>query len=384
MCLSVLARQKLLIIGNSTCDDVVTCKQALLALNFVINEKQNSFELIPPSRYPEHLKISINGSATAARFFLAICTSLEGTKTQISICQQLAKRPHSILIDALRQLGADIQTKNNLWLINGKKLKAAKIILPAHISSQYSSALCLIAPCIDGYFHLEFIGNIVSQTYLDMTIKLMEDFGVAWKDNYLLPETACFKPPLSYTAELDTSAACYFLAWACLHKRAISIPWPHHTYQADAGFVDVLRQMGAEISYHDNVLKLCGMPLRGAEFDMHNMPDQVPTLAILALFARGTTRIYNVAHLRHKESDRLQTVYVELAKLGADIQLINDEIVINGQKKLTTAPLKTYGDHRLVMAFSILASYIGGVVLDSRANVNKSFPNFFEVLDSLA
>jgi len=183
-----------------------------------------------------------------------------------------------------------------------------------------------------------------------------------------------------FSVEPDASSAAYFWAAAAVTGEEIKVKGlKRSSNQPDIKFLDVLEKMGCTVEEEDDGIKVKGGELEGIEIDMNNMPDQVPTLAVISLFAKGKTHIFNVPHLRGKESDRLKAMATEIRKLGGKVEEKEDGLIIEGGKKLHGAQIETYNDHRIAMSFAVAKLKVKDIEIKGKECVSKSFPNFWEV-----
>jgi 3-phosphoshikimate 1-carboxyvinyltransferase len=226
----------------------------------------------------------------------------------------------------------------------------------------------------------------VSKPYIDVTVHVMEKLGIKIERNgyhqFHIPGSQVYRSGI-YEVEPDASQAGYFWAAAAIGGNRVKVHGIRpDSKQGDVRFVDILKSMGCVISSDHEGITVTGGPLSAVDADMADMPDMVPTLAVTAAFARGTTRIRNVAHLRNKESDRLQSVANELVKMGIDARCSESELTIKGGHP-SGAYIDTYGDHRLAMSFAIAGLGTPGVFIRDETCVEKSFPTFWEVFKKL-
>ena len=243
-----------------------------------------------------------------------------------------------------------------------------------------------MAPYTRQGLHITVSHGPVSRPYIDMTVDVMAACGVATQrrgyTEFRVGGGQTYRAG-AYAVEPDCSQAGYFWAAAALTGRCIRVAGiPAATRQGDVRFTHVLEQMGCRIERCDDAIAVHGGPLCGVEVDLGDMPDLVPTLAVVAAFARGTTAIHNVAHLKDKESDRLAAVTRELTRMGVEVRQTADGLVIRGGKA-HGATIRTYDDHRIAMSFALAGLVIPGVVIEDEKCVAKSFPGFWDVFEGL-
>jgi 3-phosphoshikimate 1-carboxyvinyltransferase len=250
------------------------------------------------------------------------------------------------------------------------------------------SSLLLIGPCTEKGMEIEVTGELVSSPYVDITVDVMEQFGIhVERDQYRyfkIPPGQQYAPQ-QYTVQGDASSASYFWAAAAITGGTVTTEniFPFKTRQGDIGLLDVLARMGCRIDKQADRVTVQGGRLTGIDADMSAMPDMVPTLAATALFAEGTTHIRNVHHLRIKESDRLHAVATEWNKLGARVEETQDGLIIPGKRALSGTTVSPHDDHRIAMSLAIIGLSVPGIKISDETCVNKSFPRFWDLWDGL-
>jgi 3-phosphoshikimate 1-carboxyvinyltransferase len=368
-------------------------------------------------RLPAHeANLHVANSGTTARFLTAVCTLGQGT-FRLDGTPRMRERPMEDLLGALRQLGADaVSELDNGCLpvvVRGNGLPGGWAELAGSVSSQFLSALLLAAPYADGRVALIVQGELVSQPYVDMTLAVMASFGKAGveKGRTYLGDPATLAGMMSsrvaniqpgairrhyrasasyryrgrrYAIEPDASAAGYFFAAAAITQGEVTVEGlSRNSLQGDVAFCECLRQMGCQVCYAADRIIVVGRPLRGIDVDMNAISDAVPTLGAVALFAAGPTTIRGVAHIRHKESDRIHALAVELRRLGAEVEERSDGLRIT-PRPLHGAEIETYDDHRLAMSLALVGLAVPGVVIRNPGCVAKTYPRFFADLAGLA
>src|SRR5262249_47145090 len=247
-------------------------------------------------------------------------------------------------------------------LVRGAGLRGGEIRMRGDVSSQFLTSLLMAAPYAAQPVTVSIDGEQVSKPYLDITIGLMRRFGVDARHveyrRFEIP-TGRYRSPGSIHIEGDASAATYFLAAGAIRGTVVVRGIGRSSVQGDVAFVDVLRAMGADVRVGDDDIEVRAAPLRAVDLDLNAIPDAAMTVALLALFARGTTRIRNVGNWRVKETDRLSAMSTELRKLGATVDEGRDSIAVTAPDRFVPARIETYGDHRIAMCFSLAA--LGGV-----------------------
>ncbi len=334
----------------------------------------------------ENTEMFIANSGTSMRFLTALATLGSGTFRLDGIAR-MRERPIGDLIEALKQLGADIRTeKNNACppvLVDAAGLPGGKAAIAGNISSQYLSGLLMAAPYAASEVQLEVDGELVSQPYVRMTTQIMRDFGATLQENdcrrFVIPGGQTYHGR-QYAIEPDASAASYFWGAAAVSGGKVTVEGlSRDALQGDVGFCDALAQMGCEVDYQTDNVTVTGGELRGIDIDMGEISDTVQTLAAVALFADGPTTITGVAHNRHKETDRIGDLACELRKLGATVEEREDGMTIT-PGKLQPARIETYNDHRMAMSLALVGLRQEGVVILNPGCTSKTYPHFFEDL----
>ncbi|MCY4200737.1 MAG: 3-phosphoshikimate 1-carboxyvinyltransferase [Gammaproteobacteria bacterium] len=303
---------------------------------------------------------------------------------------RMRERPIAPLVDTLTTLGARIDYLESEGYppvkVFGGGLEGGVAMLPGTLSSQFLTSLLIAAPLAKKEVRINVPGTQVSKPYIDMTIGMMADFGVEVdRDNYsrYVVRPSRYVSPGEYEIEADASSASYFLAAGAIAGDSLRIVnLPANSVQGDAAFADALRAMGASIDTDERGTRVSRAALTGVDIDLNHMPDAAMTLAVAALFATGATRIRGISTWRIKETDRLEAMRCELSKLGAEVKTTDDSIDIIPPKQLRPARIKTYGDHRMAMCFS-LASFGAPVEIEDPKVVEKTFPDYFDVFGRL-
>jgi len=343
-----------------------------------------------PSRSAQ---LFVGNAGTAMRFLTAALTLGSGSYT-IDGDERMRKRPIQDLLDGLSQLGADVRTINETGCppvrINAHGLQGGTVHMPGDKSSQYFSAILLAAPYARGDVEVIADGPLVSKPYVEMTVSLMRDFGADAEctDGAMRVRAGGHYRPTDYLVECDASAASYFFAAAAVTGgRVRVVGLSTASLQGDIRFVDALAQMGCEVSEgktQDGLpfVEVRGGHLKGIEIDMGDMSDVSLTLAAVAVFAEGPTRIHNVENMRIKETDRVAALAAELRRIGQRVEELRDGIVIH-PRPVTPAKIETYNDHRMAMSFAVVGLRAPGIAIRNPSCVSKTFPDFFRKLEEL-
>jgi 3-phosphoshikimate 1-carboxyvinyltransferase len=266
-------------------------------------------------------------------------------------------------------------------------MKGGVASLEGGVSSQFLSAILVAAPLAEGDTSVEIQGELKSRPYAEITIDMMKEAGVkvkAGKNSFEVQGGQEYNLK-GYTVPGDFSSASYPLAAAAVTGSEVTVKGILPSIQGDSAIIDILRKMGAEVSWDKDrgILRARGHELRGVDIDASLTPDLVPTIAVLGALAKGRTVVFNAEHVRHKETDRLKAMASELSKMGADIKERPDGLVIEGGK-LHGADVTGYDDHRLVMALTVAGMAAEGTTkIDTAETVDVSYPGFFQAMESL-
>ncbi len=319
-------------------------------------------------------------SGNTLRFVIPVAAALGKSVTFVG-SGRLPERPLETFLELLPKHNIKCASNGRLPLSIEGKLTAGKYEIAGNISSQYISGLLFALPILDGDSEIVLTTRLESKPYIDLTIKVMRDFGVEVQETesgYLVRGNQQYKTR-DYIVESDWSQAAFFLVGGAVGKSVALKGLDMNSVQGDKAIVDILKKFGADIEIKENEIISRKAELKGIKIDVSDIPDTVPALAVAAAYANGRTEIVGGERLRFKESDRIESVVSNLKRLGADVTETSDGMIINGGKKLKGAELLGYNDHRIVMAFSIAALFAGGETIITEANsINKTYPSFFE------
>ena len=334
--------------------------------------------------------IFLENSGTSMRLLAAIAALGEGEYI-LDGSPRMRQRPIAELLAALQQLNISAVSVDSNGCppirIGGGLIKGGFVQIDCGVSSQYLSALLLMGPLTRDGLEIEVIKGPVSRPYVDLTLAVMRRFGIKVEadgyEKFKVSGGQVYQAG-EYQVEPDCSQAGYFWAAAAITGAEIKVHGiKADSVQGDLGFVRVLEKMGCRVCFEDDGITVIGGSLKALEVDMGDMPDLVPTLAVVAAFARGTTVMTNVAHLRAKESDRLAAVATELGKMGIVANCGDDFITVTGGQP-QGAVIKTYDDHRIAMSFSLVGLKVAGVMIEDEDCVGKSFPDYWSVFAGLS
>jgi 3-phosphoshikimate 1-carboxyvinyltransferase len=351
----------------------------------------------PATRNPQI--INVHHAGTAMRFLTAYFAIQENREVILTGSSRMKERPIKILVDALRKLGAEISYEENEGFppikIKGKKLLQNKVSLPANVSSQYISALLLIAPKLENGLELTLEGEITSVPYIKMTLALLNEIGVktSFADNKIVvkPQTINYKPQI-ISVESDWSSASYFYSIIALSKIGTQITlssYKKNSLQGDSSLVEIYKNFGVETIFNENqsitISKINvhnSFPF-GEGWDGANSPDIAQTIAVTCFGLGMDCHLSGLHTLKIKETDRLEALKTELSKLGATISVTNDSLtLVSGSPPLEGLGVATYQDHRMAMAFAPLALKIP-IIIEEAEVVSKSYPTFWDDLKKI-
>ncbi len=410
--------------GALQSEDTEVMVEALRALGFrVLTQWSDSTLFVSsspggtliPARGAE---LFVANSGTTMRFLTAMVALGRG-RFRLDGVPRMRERPIEDLLDALRQLrvSAYSEARNGCppVMVEASGLSGGKVRIKGDVSSQFLSGLLLAAPFADGPVMVTVEGPLVSWPYVSMTVQMLRQWGL--KGSYHIDGACadfdgteallgpsrfghasrgvCFHIPgnqspaaspgplRTYHIEPDASAASYFFAAAAIAGGSVTVPGlSAASLQGDVCFVDELERMGCRIERETASITVHGGPLRGIDVDMNDISDTVMTLAAVALFAEGPTTIRNVAHIRHKETDRLAALATELRRVGAEVEEFADGLRIAPQP-LHGAEIETYNDHRMAMSMALVGLKVPGIIIKNPGCVAKTYPNFFADLERL-
>ena len=332
-------------------------------------------------------EIFLGNNGTALRFLTALVCLGRGPYI-LTGEPRLRERPVGPLVDALREMGVEITCRNNCppVAVSANGLKGGRISLSNIESSQYVSALLLCGPYTAKGIELSLTGNIVSAPYIDLTVGVMKDFGakiMQTGSHFYTVGTQSIYAGHNYDVEGDASSASYFFLAAALLKRPVRVYGIKlDSIQGDIGLLSILEKLGCRIAGGKTWVEVSAtddLVSGDMTFDMGNMPDMVPTVGVLAAYRAGRTTITNVAHLRIKESNRLEAMAAELGRIGITASESPDGLIIDGGTP-RAADIETYNDHRIAMIFAVAGLVTPGIEIADKKCVDKSFPDFWREL----
>lgn len=326
-------------------------------------------------------------SGSTFRFMLPVMAAL-GHRAIYYPEGRLPERPLSPLYEEMEAHGCRLSPQGTVPFVVEGQLEPGDYHIPGNVSSQYISGLLFALPLLEGDSRILIEGKLESVGYVNMTLKVLADFGIhvnVTEEGYEIPGGQRYLGPETYQVEGDWSNGCFWLVAGALDRQGLMVSGLSlQSLQGDKKILDLLRQMGAEVSVTDDGILVRGGALRGITIDASQIPDMVPILAVAALAAEGKTEIINAGRLRIKESDRLATVTSVLNGLGGDIEELPEGLIINGGRKLTGGEADSHNDHRIAMMAAIASLLCEDKVsLKGADAVKKSYPGFFTDLAEL-
>jgi len=340
---------------------------------------------------PARQRIFVGNSGSTIRM-VAPLAALGQTKVVFDGDSRLRQRPIGDLLSALQNLGAHARSLNNNGCppveIQGGKFNKSEVIIPGQVSSQHISSLLMIAPYTEGGLRIKIADGLNSKPYIDITIDVMRAFGVEAVNqdyNEFIVEGGQRYKARNYQIEGDYSSAAYFFAVGAIGGKPVTVKNLRiDSVQGDRHFLTILSEMGCSVEHQKEHIKISrNQELAGITIDMGDYPDLVQTVAVVAAYAAGKTKITNIGHLRFKETDRISDTAAELVKMGIKVNVTENTMTVYGGKPKGTE-IEAHADHRMAMSFTIAALFAEGDSIISGAEaVSKSYPRFFADLKKL-
>lgn len=343
---------------------------------------------------PNSQVVDVHHAGTAMRFLTAFFAIQEGKEVVLTGSSRMKERPIKILVEALNQLGAEITYEENEGFppirIKGKKLTENKVSLPANVSSQYISALLLIAPKLENGLELTLEGEITSIPYIRMTLSLLEEIGIETSfENNTIKVTHHPSPIIQQpiTIESDWSSASYWYSLIALSEIGTQISlssYKKNSLQGDSVLVDIYKNFGVETTFNEDnsitIFKTKNCQLSIVSYQLNNSPDIAQTIAVTCFGLGISCDLVGLHTLKIKETDRLEALKIELSKLGAEISVTDESLHLKPSTTISkNIAIKTYQDHRMAMAFAPLALQVPIKINDAEV-VSKSYPHFWNDL----
>ena len=394
--LSAIADGETIIKHPLQSDDTHHMIEALKILQVDLSQNKNGDIHIKGSQGQfknKSAEIFLGNAGTAFRPLTAALSFSQGNYI-LSGVPRMHERPIKDLVDALLQLNANITYLNQegyppLKISPSEIIINSSVKIRGDISSQFLTALLMAIPLTKKEVSIEIIGDLISKPYIDITLNLMSRFGVHVKkidwQHFVIPSSSAYVSPGEIFVEGDASSASYFLAAGALAGNIEIKGIGKNSIQGDVKFTEALTLMGAKIEMLETSIKISKVKaLQAINLDCNHIPDAAMTLAVLALFANGTTKLHNIGSWRVKETDRIKAMATELKKLGAAVVEGKDFIEITPPLHINkNIEIDTYDDHRIAMCFSLVSLKNIPITINDPACVNKTFPTYFDVLESI-
>ncbi len=385
MC-AALARGESQIVHPLYAEDTEAAVRVLGAIGVGVARVKDIWRISGGDFRPPERDLYCGDSAATLRFMTAVCSLVPG-KCRLMAGPSLAKRPVGPLVEALQRLGVACSSENGLApvVVNGGILRGGETGLPGDISSQFVSALLLVSPLAGEGMYIKLTTPLKSKPYVAMTLECMAKFGAkveasAEMDDFHASRQAY--QPARYEVEGDWSSASYFLALGAVSGGMEIANLNSKSLQSDRVMLDFLTRMGAEVEVSPGAIGVKGARLRAVEADLSDCIDLLPTMAVLAAVAEGTSELTGISRARIKESDRVATVREGLEKMGVKVAEENDRLLITGSN-LKGAVIDSHNDHRIAMAFSVPGALVGDTVINGAECTDKTFPEFWAILKSI-
>ena len=381
--------------NTSNSDDSEVMQKALGLNSQFPPETSGSISQLPTANFE---LIDIHHAGTAMRFLTAYFAVNEGGEVILTGSQRMTERPIKVLVEALQQLGAQISYENEEGFppikIIGQKITNHKVSIPANVSSQYISALLLIAPKLENGIELTLVGEITSIPYIKMTLALLNEIGVetSFEGNKIVVSPLSEIPPVGVsglTVESDWSSASYFFSLAALSEIGTQIilsSYKQNSLQGDSSLVEIYKNLGVETVFENNSIvlrKTSIFNLQSLICNLNSSPDIAQTIVVTCLGLGIGCHLTGLHTLKIKETDRLEALRIEMTKLGANISVTNDSLTLVATKEINSnVKIATYNDHRMAMAFAPLALKVP-IIIENAEVVSKSYPDFWEDLKNI-
>ncbi|MHC1695366.1 MAG: 3-phosphoshikimate 1-carboxyvinyltransferase [Eubacteriales bacterium] len=366
--------------GIDFSDDITATTECMRTLGARIVHADGVFH-ISGGKAPAQCVLDCGESGSTLRFLVPVAAAL-GTDARFTGRGTLLPRPMGLFRELLRDSGANVSlTGEGLPMTISGQLRSGRYTLPGNVSSQFVSGLLFSLPLLDGDSEIVLTSRLESVAYVEMTIKSLRDFGVevsTTQSGYYIKGGQSYSHRV-LDVEGDYSQAAFFACAAAISGRADISGLDQSSLQGDKGFIELLNEFGASCRFEDGVLKCRKGELRAIEIDGTQIPDILPVLSVVAAYAKGTTRIYNAARLRIKESDRIKSVCDMLCAIGAKAEEREDGMVITGSPVLRGGSVSSMGDHRIAMSAAVASlGCADGVVVDDMSCMSKSYPAFLD------
>ncbi|UAB75977.1 3-phosphoshikimate 1-carboxyvinyltransferase [Mesoflavibacter sp. SCSIO 43206] len=393
---TISSKKKIAITGSKSESNRLLLLQALYpSVNIENLSNSDDSQLMQKALKSSDRIIDIHHAGTAMRFLTAFYSTQKNREVELTGSKRMKERPIAILVDALRQIGADISYKENEGfpplIIKGKQLTGNKVILKANVSSQYISALLLIAPKLENGLKLTLEGTITSIPYIKMTLNLLSQIGVesSFKDNVITVKRLLnIKENKNLVVESDWSSASYFYSIIALSDIGANVTissYKKESLQGDSVLAQIYKTFGVSTEFNNNSVTISKTSEAKSikELNLQEAPDIAQTIAVTAFGLGLSCHLTGLHTLKIKETDRLVALKTEIEKLGGNVSITNDSLTLEASNSiLKSIEIDTYNDHRMAMAFAPLALKTDIIIKDYKV-VSKSYPTFWEDLKTL-
>ena len=381
---AALARGGSEIISPLGSDDTEACQDVLSEVGIRVLQGKDSWRVIGGDFHQPKTDLFCRESAATLRFMTAICSLIPG-QSHLTSAHSLSRRPVKPLIQALRQLGVNCQQEGKSIVVSGGSLRGGTTELPGNISSQFVSAILFISPFAEEGVKIRLTTPLESRPYVLMTIECLKQFGIRVKSSKDLREFETSKQaykPTKYRVEGDWSSASYLLALGALSGEVEVANLNLESLQGDKAIIDFLKEMGASITVKPNSVIVKRSKLKALTANLVDCIDLLPTMAVLAAAAEGTSEFTGVERARLKESDRASAIKEGLEGMGIKVVEERNRMAITGSPARGSL-IDSRGDHRIAMAFSLLGAAVGGTIVNNAECVSKTYPEFWDTVKSL-
>lgn len=369
---------------NSTSNDIKATSDCLKSAGAEINEDNMNLTVSPIDKAVKEAVFDCGESGSTIRFLIPVAAAL-GINSVFTGSGRLPERPQGPLLNALAEHGVKVSPDGEFPIKTEGRLQSGIFTLPGNVSSQFVTGLLFALPLLDGDSEIKLIPPVESKPYINMTLSTLNKFGIEVNEDgnsYFITGNQKYISPKEIKIDGDWSNGAFFATFGAVSDIKINGLFAS-SVQGDKKIIDIVKAMGADVKQYENGVYIRKNELHGIDIDVKDIPDLVPVIATLAVFAEGQTKIFNAGRLRLKESDRLATVTRFIRAAGGDIEELPDGLIINGSKKINESfTVDAENDHRLVMAAAMLASD-AVVTVKNAQSVNKSYPKFFEDLRKL-
>jgi len=338
--------------------------------------------------HPPSGTIDCGESGVTLRFTIPIVSLV---RADVRLCGSvgLLRRPLQPLIEAMKQLGVSVSVDGVEVTIRSAYVKGGKVQLPGNVSSQFISGLLFAGPLMEDGLEIGVTSPLESRGYVTLTIENMKRHGIDVQANsemsrFHINRSQSYRPA-GHDVPGDYSSAAFLMSAAAVTGSSITVSGlSRYEHDPDSAILAILRQMGARPNFSGDLLHVEGRVLKASKINISNCPDLGPITAVLGTAAEGKTEITGAERLRYKESDRLTAIASELNNLGAEVEVTRQGLVVSGPSKLRSGTVQSHGDHRIAMALAVVALNASGpVTIQNAQSVNKSYPTFFEDIQSL-